>query len=187
MTDVSSNDAGDAPQPAAVATRRRWALAAVAATAAVAGAGVAWRRFEPAPVADTGGFWAASFQTLGGDTLAVSTLRGKPLLVNFWATWCPPCVEEMPLLNRFYIENQVKGWQVLGLAVDQAEPVKRFLARAPVGFPIALAGLAGIDVSRTLGNAAGGLPFTVVFDADGRLRQQKIGKVTPAELKTWAS
>ena len=184
MSDTRMND-GDRAAPAAAAARRRWVLAAVAGVAAAAGIGVAWRRFEPEPPPDADGFWTARFQTLNGDALSIGALRGKPLLVNFWATWCPPCVEEMPLLSRFYTEHRAKGWQVLGLAVDQAEPVKRFLARAPVSFPIALAGLDGVDVSRSLGNTAGGLPFTVVFGADGRIRQQKIGQVRESELRAW--
>ncbi|MBK6615441.1 TlpA disulfide reductase family protein [Ottowia sp.] len=172
--------------PAAAPARgsRRWVLAGVAALAAAAGAGVAWQRFR-LEEADTSGFWGHSFPTPEGGTLALAELRGRPLLVNFWATWCPPCVEELPLLSRFYTDNRAGGWQVLGLAVDQVEPVRRFLARAPVSFPVALAGLAGVDLTRALGNAAGGLPFSVVFDAQGALRHRKIGQIQPADLAVW--
>ncbi len=163
---------------------RRWSLAVVAAVAAAAGAGVAWWRFQPG-AADLTGFWERSFDTLDGGQLPLASLRGKPLLVNFWATWCPPCIEELPLLSRFYEENQASGWQLLGLAVDQLEPVKRFLARTPVSFPVAMAGLSGVDLTRQLGNEAGGLPFSVVFDAQGKLRHRKIGQVKPADLAAW--
>ena len=91
----------------------------------------------------------------------------------------------MPLLSSFYDENRGNGWQLLGLAVDQAEPVKRFLARTPVSFPVAMAGLSGVDLTRQLGNEAGGLPFTVVFDAEGKLQHRKIGQVKPADLAAW--
>lgn len=168
----------------AMPVSRRWLFGLVAAAAAAAGAGVAWRRFEPAP-ADLSGFWERSFATPEGGQLALADLRGKPLLVNFWATWCPPCIEELPLLSSFYDENRAKGWQLLGLAVDQLDPVKRFLTRTPVSFPVAMAGLTGVELTRQLGNEAGGLPFTVVFDAQGKLQHRKIGQVKSADLAAW--
>lgn len=163
---------------------RRLALAAVALTAAGAGAWHAARRHQLSEPELTS-FWEHSFPAPDGTTLALASLRGRPLLVNFWATWCPPCVEELPLLSRFYTDNRASGWQLLGLAVDQVAPVQRFLARAPVSFPVAMAGLAGVDLTRALGNAGGGLPFTVVFDAEGTLRHRKIGQLQPADLAAW--
>lgn len=167
--------------------RRRWLLGAMAGAAALAGAGLAWRKYQPqtmAPSAESG-LWQLQFATPDGGTLSMTSLRGKPLLLNFWASWCPPCVEELPLLSRFYRENSAKEWQVLGLAVDQRDPVKRFLARAPVTFPVALAGLAGVEIGRSLGNLSGGLPFTVVLGSDGLVAHRKIGKVTPDDLRVW--
>jgi thiol-disulfide isomerase/thioredoxin len=168
--------------------RRRWLVAGVAATAAVAGAGLAWWRLRPGPVQDGAAdrIWQLSFQTPQGRELAFSSLRGKPLVVNFWATWCPPCVEEMPLLDSFYRQHAAKGWQVVGLAIDQPSAVRTFLQRTPVSFPIGLAGLEGTELTRQLGNLTGGLPFTVVLGADGALRQRRMGKVTPADLEAWA-
>ncbi len=107
------------------------------------------------------------------------------MVLNFWATWCPPCVEELPLLNAFFNENRAKGWQVLGLAVDQAAPVTRFLTQSPLAFPVALAGFPGIEVSKSLGNLSGGLPFTVVFGAAGTVLHRKMGKLTPDDLHAW--
>lgn len=131
--------------------------------------------------------WGAEFAQLDGSRLSMATLRGQPLLLNFWATWCPPCVDELPLLSSFYQINGVKGWQVLGLAVDQQEPVKRFLARAPVAFPVALAGASGIEMGKSLGNLSGGLPFTVVLGSDGLIAHRKMGRVTPEDLLAWAA
>ena len=129
--------------------------------------------------------WDMSFEQPGGGTLALAGLRGRPTLLNFWATWCPPCVKEMPLLDAFYRAHQARGWQVVGLAVDQAAPVTDYLARLPMSFPIGLAGSQGVALSRSLGNLNGGLPFSVVFDADGTVAAHKLGAVTPAELSGW--
>ena len=168
--------------------RRRWLLGLVAGAAALGGAGVAWRNYQPQAITQNAesGLWESQFATTDGGMLSMASLRGKPLLLNFWATWCPPCIEELPLLNAFYRENVAKGWQVLGLAVDQLGPVKQFLAQAPVSFPVALAGLAGVEVSKALGNVAGGLPFTVVLKSDGTVAHRKMGKITPDNLRSWA-
>jgi thiol-disulfide isomerase/thioredoxin len=112
----------------------------------------------------------------------MADLRGKPLMLNFWATWCPPCVEEMPLLDTFYRQQKDQGWQVLGLAVDQVPAVQKFLQRLPVSFPIGMAGLPGVELSRALGNATGGLPFTVVFSPGGEVAHRQIGKLTAEDL-----
>ncbi|MDO8251111.1 MAG: TlpA disulfide reductase family protein [Rhodoferax sp.] len=168
--------------------RRRWLMAVVAGAAALGGVGLAWQRYRPQTMTPTAeaALWQLEFATPDGGALSMASLRGKPVLLNFWASWCPPCVEELPLLSGFYRENSAKGWQVLGLAVDQLEPVKRFLLKAPVTFPVALAGMSGIDISRSLGNLSGGLPFTVVLGSDGLVAHRKIGKVTPADLRAWA-
>jgi thiol-disulfide isomerase/thioredoxin len=116
----------------------------------------------------------------------LADFRGKPLLVNFWATWCPPCVEELPLLNAFHRTHKDKGWQVLGLAVDQPSAVRGFMQKLPLNFPVGMAGFAGTELSRSLGNPSGALPFSVVFDASGTLVHRKIGKVSETDLSQWA-
>jgi thiol-disulfide isomerase/thioredoxin len=181
-----SSPSNPAPSPA---RRRLLPLAAVAVGAAAAGAGYAWWKLQPHAVqagAETL-LWQRTFDTLGGASLAMASFKGKPLLINFWATWCPPCVEELPLLNGFYKQNASKGWQVLGLAIDQPSAVRNFLQKNPLNFPIALAGLEGTDLVKSLGNLAGGLPFTVLFGANGQLLHRKMGQVTAADLAQWAS
>ncbi len=167
--------------------RRRALYALAAAAAGLAGAGLAWWRYTPAGL-DEGAaqqVWTLEFDTPGGSRLALNSLRGRPLLINFWATWCPPCVEELPLLNAFYLENQAKGWQIVGIAVDKLAPVQAFLARQPLAFPVALAGMDGLALSKALGNQAGGLPFTVLLGADGRILSRKIGKLSERDLGLW--
>ncbi len=183
---------GHANHPAsgagAVPPRRRWLYGAAAAVVAAGGAGwaaLAWRQGQTSAAAVPAGLWQQSFPTPEGGVLDLQALRGQPLVLNFWATWCPPCVAELPLLSSFSRENAANGWQVLGIAVDQAAAVRTFLDRVPVAFPVALAPQGGIALSRSLGNLAGGLPFTVVFGADGQVRHRKMGQITPQNLKDW--
>lgn len=117
----------------------------------------------------------------------MASFKGQALLVNFWATWCPPCVEELPLINAFYQENKSKGWQVVGIAVDQLKAVNTFMVKLPLSFPVALAGMAGVELSKSLGNVSGGLPFTVIFGRDGSVRHRQIGRVTADHLAAWRS
>lgn len=135
------------PSPA----RRRWLTGAVATGAVAAGAGWAWWRHsvgEMAPGANEA-IWSQTFPGLAGQpAVEMAAFKGKPLLLNFWATWCPPCVEELPMLNQFYQAQRAKGWTVLGLAVDKEEAVTRFLQRMPLSFPIAIAGMQGTALSR---------------------------------------
>ncbi len=167
--------------------RRRWLYGAVAALAGLGGAGLALRKFGLNEVdeASLAALWGMTFETPDGARLSLSVFRGRPLLINFWATWCPPCVEELPLLDSFYRENKSNGWQVVGLAVDRLEPVQAFLARQSLGFPMALAGMTGISLSRSMGNLGGGLPFTLVLGVNGAMLDRKIGKVSPQDLARW--
>ncbi len=169
--------------------RRTMLYGGVAATAGLAGAGAAWWKSQarPAPLQQADPFWDLSFDTPDGKVIAMSGFRGKPLLVNFWATWCPPCIEELPLIDSFYSANKGNNWQVLGLAVDQPSAVRKWLQAKPLGFAVGMAGLSGTELSKSLGNAAGSLPFTVVFGSSGQLLHRKTGKVTPDELKLWAA
>jgi thiol-disulfide isomerase/thioredoxin len=176
------------PTPEPTDPRRRWLMIGGVAAAGLAGGAWFGLGRTPAPAGDTAPapFWDLSFDTPAGSTLALAALRGKPLLVNFWATWCAPCVREMPEIDRFYNDFKSNGWQVVGLAIDGPTPVREFLGRVKVGFPIGLAGLDGTELVKTLGNERGGLPFTVAFDAAGRLVQRKLGETSYEELAGWA-
>ena len=186
----ATGSAGDRP------VRRRLLTAGVAAGAVLAGAGVAWWRSSATPPTGSGSggadagldnLWALHLARPEGGELALGRLRGKPLLINFWATWCPPCLREMPEIDRFHREFGPRGWQVLGLAIDGPTPVREFLARVKIGFPIALAGLGGTELVQQLGNPQGGLPFSVMIGADGRVLQRKLGETHFDELAGWAT
>jgi len=168
--------------------RRTLLMTGAAVAAAAAGAWMSWRRIAPQPVLSgaEAAFWAGHFDGPNGEAVNLVAMRGRPLLVNFWATWCPPCVEELPLLNAFNTANAAQGWQVLGLAVDQPSAVRGFLKKLPLNFPVGMAGFAGTELSRSLGNPSGSLPYTVVFGAEGTVLHRKIGKVSEADLAQWA-
>lgn len=110
---------------------------------------------------------------------------GKRLLINVWASWCGPCIEEMPELDRFAASQGADGVQVIGLALDTPEGVRDFTAKIPVRYPIVLDTPGPADASVWLGNAKGVLPYTVLVDADGRIARQKIGPFTHGEISDW--
>jgi thiol-disulfide isomerase/thioredoxin len=171
--------------------RRRAVLAgSAAAVAGAAGIAVGFRRTHraggddaAAPVADV---WTLTFETPDGAPLPMSRLRGRPLLLNFWATWCAPCATEMPLLDGFAASPAAAGWNVLALAVDSVDPVRRFIRERKLHLPIALAGAVGLDLSRSLGNSVGALPYTVAFDAAGHPHDRRLGVLDAALLARWA-
>jgi thiol-disulfide isomerase/thioredoxin len=170
---------------------RRALLAGVGALAAAGGAFWYARRAGPAADADADDagqtdLWSQRYPRPEGGELVMAALRGRPLLINFWATWCPPCVKELPEIDRFWQRHGQK-LAVVGLAIDSLEPVRAFLQRQPVGFAVGLAGMPGTALARSLGNAQGVLPFTVLLDARGGMLQQKLGETTFAELEGWAT
>ena len=168
--------------------RRTWLVGAAAGAGVVGGAGfAAWRQQSPgvSEAAVAADLWSLSFERLDGTPLAMRSLRGKPLLLNFWATWCAPCVTELPLLDAFSRQHAGR-WQVLGLAVDRPDPVRRFAAERALHLPLALAGMEGLDLSRGLGNKLGALPFSVAFDSGGRIAERKLGVLDADLLRDWS-
>ncbi|GIX23086.1 MAG: thioredoxin [Caldimonas sp.] len=168
---------------------RRHALsyAGAALAAALAGAGLAWWRWRPTEAAAHAAttLFSQTFDSPEGSPLALRQFAGRPLVVNFWATWCPPCVREMPELDRFYRGHRAQGWQVLGVAIDQPQAVREFLLKVPVSFPIAIAGFAGTELAKALGNTSGALPFTVALNASGEITHRKLGETSYDELLGW--
>ncbi|WP_394003751.1 TlpA family protein disulfide reductase [Luteimonas sp. WGS1318] len=137
------------------------------------------RRGEPVP--------AFTVDGLDGVTLRLpDAYAGRPVLVNLWASWCGPCIEEMPELDRFAREQGDTGVQVLGIALDDVEAVRAFLERVPVDYAIALDAPGPADAGVRLGNPRGVLPYTVLIDGDGRLVKQRIGPFAHGETGAWA-
>jgi thiol-disulfide isomerase/thioredoxin len=156
-------------------------LGAVAAGAALAGAiAGAFALQSRSGAAD---LLSSRFPDLAGRERRLAEWQGRPFLCNFWATWCAPCREELPLLDAARKRHATIGFEVVGIAVDNATNVAEFLKTVPLSFPVLLAGAPAIDLMRRLGNAGGGLPFTVAVDAAGRVRSRKLGAYSSTQLE----
>lgn len=139
---------------------------------------------ETAPV-ETAVLFAQSFNDANGDLQPMDQWQGRLLVVNFWATWCAPCIEEMPDLQKVQVEYAARGVTTVGIAIDNASAVKRFRDEQNVGLPLLVAGAAGTELVRQLGNASGALPYTVLVDRSGIVVQSKLGRLHESELRAW--
>ena len=113
--------------------------------------------------------------------------KGKPLLINVWASWCAPCIEEMPELARFAARHADDGPQVVGIALDTPGAVLDFLGNVPVYYPIVIETPGPNDASVKLGNSQGLLPYSVLLDAHGRVLKQKLGPFKAGEIDAWVA
>lgn len=121
---------------------------------------------------------------LSGREVPSSDWAGKILVVNYWASWCPPCVREMPMFIRAQEALRDNGVQFVGIALDRVQDVENFLIDHPVNYPILIGNTEAVALSKQLGNRIEGLPFTVIFDRQGRRVFSRIGEVTSEDLKT---
>jgi thiol-disulfide isomerase/thioredoxin len=158
-----------------------------------------------AAVAALGGFWVASelhrvpatemaapsevavdfaLPDLHGYSRQLSEWRGKVILLNFWATWCAPCREEIPLLKQAQQQYTAQGLQVIGVAVDTEEAVTAYDRDIRFNYPVLIGEIEAINLLAPYGNRSGGLPFSVLIDGNGRIAHRKAGAYKPEELKT---
>ena len=108
---------------------------------------------------------------------------GKKLVLNFWATWCAPCVEEMPELAALQGELTGKSIQIIGIGIDSPSNITEFSKKYKIGYPLYVAGLTGTELARQFGNLAGGLPFTVLIGSDGSIKKTYTGRLDMATLR----
>jgi peroxiredoxin len=163
-----------------------WVAAVIASIALAAGFSLALRHFSVSGAgASAEAFFAESFNDLDGQPMAMARWKDRIVVLNFWATWCPPCVEEMPDLQRVHDEYSARGVTVVGLGIDSPSALKRFRDEYLLSLPLFAAGAGGSELGRALGNPSGALPYTVVIDRKGRIVQARLGQVRPAELRRW--
>ncbi|MGE0801490.1 MAG: TlpA family protein disulfide reductase [Lautropia sp.] len=168
---------------------RRTALALGGVAIAGGAAAWSWRSHREATRqrAEDDAAVALLFQQVLPDSRAevfrFEQLRGKPVVVNFWATWCAPCVEEMPELSALASELGPAQVGFVGVGIDSQEAIARFSRRLPVSYPLVVASATGAFLAARFGNAAGGLPYTVVIDATGRVRERFLGRLQIESLR----
>jgi peroxiredoxin len=161
----------------------RWALIAMTGAAAlVAGAFVARHAVSPSATSDAATLLSVSLPDTEGREQSLGQWRGKVLVVNFWATWCAPCREEM----REFIAKQKstgdKGLQFVGIAIDQADKVQQFAKEIDLNYPALIGGMGAMQLSQTLGNDLMALPFTVIVSRDGKVAHTQLGPIKQAKL-----
>lgn len=154
----------------------------VAAIAAAAGFGVykasqALKQSEYISVAEF------SLPDTAGKDRAISEWKDKLRVINFWATWCPPCREELPALVELQKQYADKNVQFIGIAIDDAEPVKKFLKNMAVNYPMLIAAQSGIELAFNLGNYASAIPYTLIVDKENHVVFQHSGEISKAQLQ----
>ena len=138
----------------------------------------------PDPQAATALFYAQRYNDATGTERAMADHRGRVVVVNFWATWCAPCVEEIPMFSRVSARHAGRV-DFVGLGIDSPGNIAGFYLKLKPSYPLVVAGAAGTDLTRALGNPTGALPFTVVLGPDGKILASKLGRVDEATLEGW--
>ncbi len=165
---------------AGAAMPKKWLFVPLALAALTAGAWLAHSR--QAAQAPLSALWQSSFPDLTGKPQPLAQWRGQVLVLNFWATWCAPCREEMPDFAALRAQYHGRGVEFVGLAIDNPANVGRFLQTLPVGYPILIGEGAAHGLTRALGNPAGALPYTIVIDRNGNIALAHLGRLPRGTL-----
>ncbi len=176
--------------------RRAVLMAGIGGVAAAAGYFVnAWRIGALGPGANgdaangdvATAILGSTLRTLDGAPQTLAGFRGRVLIINYWATWCAPCREEIPLFVRLQQEYAAQGVQFIGIAVDQADKVRDFAQEFNINYPLLIAGMDAVELSRKAGNKAGNkagvLPYTLVLDRSGKIAASLVGGLSEARMR----
>lgn len=169
------------PAPAWRISLIRGTVVTVLAMAAVS-AGIWLQHIGDAPTAQSA-LANLSLPDPSGKAQSLTQWKGQVVLVNFWATWCEPCRKEMPALEAAQKQFGPNGLQIVGIAIDSPAKVAQFAKELGVSYPLVIGGLETIDLVRELGNKAGGLPFTVVLDRQGRVKATHLGELSGPDIE----
>ena len=156
------------------------------ALALAAGAWLAQTRHTPqTPAASAvAALWQLGFPDVQGRHQALAQWRGQVLVLNFWASWCAPCREEIPDFVALRTQFRPKGVEFVGIAIDNDGNVSQFLRQLPVDYPILVGEGAAHNLARQLGNTSGALPYTIVLDRDGKIMLRHLGRLPRAQLES---
>src|SRR5688572_4616107 len=138
---------------------------------------------QPAQPSAVSHLLSQSMEDARGQTQSLAQWKGKVLVVNFWAPWCAPCVDEMPELSALQAEIAPTQAQILGIGIDSPANIAEFATRYTIGYPLYIGGMNAIALSRQFGNQAGGLPFTVLIGRDGQVKKTYLGRLKIEELR----
>jgi thiol-disulfide isomerase/thioredoxin len=163
-------------------------ILSIAIVAFVIGIAVNTSRTQPAP--ETSALLNAELETSDPSTgiSATDSVRnqlGELTLVNFWATWCTPCREEMPIFETMYRLHQQDGFTVIGVAIDNPSRSQPFLDSMDITYPILYAENTGMLLLEKTGNPQGLLPYSLLMDKDGNVLDQVLGKIDEAQIQAW--
>ncbi|HYD81114.1 MAG TPA: TlpA disulfide reductase family protein [Paucimonas sp.] len=137
----------------------------------------------PAQASAVSTLLSQSMKDANGQEQALGQWKEHALVVNFWATWCAPCVDEMPELSDLQREIAAQKVQILGIGIDSASNIAEFAKKYSISYPLYVGGVNGTELSRQLGNQGGGLPFTVVIGRDGQVKKTFLGRLKMDDLR----
>ena len=165
-------------------TAARWSIYIGVALSAL-GAGYFFSIWETETDRDAAAslLFSTALDDLEGKKQPLEQWRGNVVVVNFWATWCPPCLKEIPEFIQLQRSYGSRGIQFVGIAVDEKQKVAEFAAKVGINYPVLIGGLEAIELSRKAGNRLGGLPFTLIISRDGKITKADVGGIDLATLE----
>ena len=164
--------------------RNGWLVASAALLALAIGVGFGlWKTAPGTPEISQDRLYAIKFSDLDGKMQELGNWRGKVLVLNFWATWCPPCREEIPDFVQVDAVFRDKGVAIVGIALDERSQVADFAKTFHIQYPLLLGGMDGYDLAAKLGNTSKGIPFTAIIDRQGKVAYLGVGAVRKKELE----